>query len=189
MSDAGVRSTSSFDLTRAADAHYRGMVRIPRWVGLGFLAYFCAIALWLLLTVGFNLLFVIPIVAGIAVLAWIVLFYAIPGPITLRDVGASVEFVYPRGNVRRIGFNGNRLRLRLLERASQGHHEQAGWTLKRETDYLAIIGSARIALTREAYLFLDGKATGAGFEPVASVSPSHQVPRWHIRAYVRVAPH
>ncbi len=177
---------ASFDLTEPARIHYRGVVRTPRWSAIGFLVLFSVLFGWRVLTIGFDLI-VLPVVVGIPILVWIVFFYAVPGPIRLNDLGTSVEFTYPRGSVRRVTFGGRRLRLRLLERAPLRPQARASWTLK-DADHVAIVGSERIALTPEAFQFLDAKAISAGYQPISSVVEGPGASSWRMRAYSRLTP-
>lgn len=186
MSITKERFAPSFDLTLAAQIHYRGVVRVPRWAGVGFLVLFCALVIWRLLAFGFELL-IIPLIAGIPVLAWIVAIYAAPGPIAHRDAGSSVEIVYRRGQVRRLAFEGPRLRFRLLERAIGRDPSRINRTLK-DSDHLLLIGYERIALSPEAYVFLDQKATAAGYGAIPLGSSAVQRGGWHVREYARKRP-
>ena len=156
---------------------------MPRWGAIGFLGLLIATSVWRLVTIGFGLI-ILPVVAGIPILAWIVFFYAVPGPVTLSDLGEFVEFTYPRGSSRRLSFTRHRLRLRLLERTPLGPQAPRTWTLK-DADYFAVVGNERIALTHEAFHFLEGKAISAGYQPTELVVRGPGPSPWRIIAYSR----
>jgi hypothetical protein len=110
---------ATFDVRLAADAHYRGILRFPRWMAVALIGFLSAVVLIRTLNVGFELLLV-PVLACIFALGWMVLFLAAPGPVRLEESGPTVEFIYRGGKVLRVVFGGQRLDLRLFDRALRG---------------------------------------------------------------------
>jgi hypothetical protein len=178
-------SQISFDLRDPAEIQYRGVIQRPRWVLLGFLGLLIVTSVWRFVTIGFDLL-LLPVLVGTLILAWILFFLAAPGPVTLRDLGESVEFTYPRGSSRQVSFTRRRLRLRLIERTPIRPQSPRRWTLKlMDADCFAIVGSERTAITREAFEFLDAKAIHAWYRPTELVVRGPGPTPSRIRTYLR----
>jgi len=181
------RAIVSFDLRAAADVHYRGILRYPRWLALAIIVFLSAVVIFRTIVDGFELL-LLPVIACIFALGWIVLFLAAPGPIRLTESGPTVEFIYRDGRVLRVEFADQRLELRLFERAhKEGRIRTRG--VRSDADFLATVGIRQFGLTREAYEFLNAKAVRSGFVATEDRYAGGKSPSiWRCVTYSRTAP-
>lgn len=172
----------TFDISKVADLHYRGTVRLSRWVALGMLLLLGGVVIWHWAAAGFGLI-ILPVTALLAFLVWVILFYSVRGPITLRADPHSIEFIYRNGRVRQVALGGERLSVRLAE-GIPGQVPPRFDLLMKDASQFVIYKRDWIAVSSDAFQFVDAALLAAGYEARLSVRPDYPT-AWRIREYDR----
>jgi len=180
-----MRQEEMFDLSSAAQLHYHGVVRLPRLAAVAFLVFFAGIVVWRTATIGFTLILV-PVILLLGFLAWVIVFYMVPGPTKLRAVSGSIEFVYPGGRIRRVLIDGLRLPIELVEVIPRESPLRFDIMLKDASEFVKY-GREWIAVTKDAFEYIEGEARDAGYITRISVRPNYPTGGWRFHQYSRVA--